>query len=117
MKYFLLILSVVAVTVFSGCKSTSANIQSKDPVARVPFDVYRDGAKPTRPYKEVGKLADDGKEVEQPEIEAKMIKQAKRMGGQAIIFETPKQSGLEPGFFSWGLKFTYLYKGTVISYE
>jgi hypothetical protein len=52
-----------------------------------------------------------------------MIKKAKKMGGNAILFEKPKESGIEGGgfyyrgFITSGGKLTYLYKGAVVVFE
>lgn len=63
-------------------------------------------------------MTDDGRENEQNEIEQKLIAKAAKMGGNAIIFSKPKQSGMEAQPFSFGkVDFTYLYKGTVIVYQ
>ncbi|MCP5516543.1 MAG: hypothetical protein H7A45_04695 [Verrucomicrobiales bacterium] len=87
-------------------------------MSAIPLDVYRAGDDIPKAYHEIGLLKDDGKEAEQQEIEAKMIKQAKKMGGDAIIFLEPKQSGMETEFWSWGAaKFTYLYQGRVVAYD
>jgi hypothetical protein len=112
----LALISVTAV-LLTGCETPNAG----GPTAAVPtaqVEVFHDGTKPAKPFKEIGTLTDDGKEEEQAEIEAKMIKKAQKMGGHAIIFAAPKQSGMEAaGPFSFAAKFTFLYKGTVVVYE
>lgn len=100
-----------------GCASTGSSTRTTaTPVADV--EIFRDGAVPPKPYKEIGKLTDDGKEGEQAEIEAKMIKQAKKMGASAILFDKPKPSGFEAAPFSFGkLDPTFQYKAIVAVYQ
>ncbi len=97
----------------AGCSTDkNASTPSKD------VEVFRDGARPTRAFKEITVLNDDGKIEEQPDIEAKMIKKAQKLRGDAIIFEKPEQSGLEAQPFGFGsFKYTYKYKGTVVAYQ
>jgi hypothetical protein len=120
MKTYQLLSSVAlssSLLLFCGCASTG---ESSRAAAAPTTDVeaFHDGAVPSKPYKEIGKLTDDGKEAEQQEIEAKMIKRAKKMGANAILFEKPKASGVEAAPFSFG-KFenTFLYKATVVVYQ
>jgi hypothetical protein len=111
---FLLSLTLLCGLLFAGCATQSKT--GLPPTTQV--DIFRDGTKPEKSCKEIGRLDDDGKESEQPEIEAKMIKRAKSMGGNAIVFEKPKPSGMEAGPWSFGsLKYTYLYRATVFVYE
>ena len=111
-----LLLSLVA-AFFVGCASPDGQHDSVKRKPATQIDTFRDGQKPTRAYKEIATLADDAREVEEPQIEAKMIQKAKRMGGNAIIFEPKSRSGAEfTGFFST-LSNTYLYKARVVVYE
>jgi hypothetical protein len=100
----------------AGCETTSS--QTGGPQAASNVEVFRDGAKPSRDYKEIRVLTDDGRENEQKEIETKMIAKAAKLGGNAIIFDKPKQSGVEAQPFSFGrFDLTYLYKGAVVVYQ
>ncbi len=74
------------------------------------------GQKPPKNYKELTLLTDDGRIEEQPAIEAKMIKKAKAMGANAIIFHPLIESGSEAQPFV-GWKKTYFYKASVVLYE
>ena len=62
-------------------------------------------------------IADDGRKEEQPGIEAKMIKKAKKMGDNAIIFQPLEASGEELRPFFAGLATAYVYKALVVAYE
>ena len=113
MKLTLLLSFVLALLV--GCASSGGqydNIKRK-PTTQV--DIFRDGQKPTRAYKEIGLLTDDGGLVEQRGIEAKLIRKAKRMGANAIIFQPLTKSGGELKGFS--VVDTYVYRALVIVYE
>ncbi len=83
------------------------------------IEVFRDDAIPSRPFKQIGILKDDGTAEEQEKVEAKMITKAKKMGGSAIVFDRPKQSGMEASYFSFpgAIKYTYLYRSVVVVYE
>lgn len=106
-----LALAALAFASVVGCQTTNTS----EPVAQI--EVFRGDSKPEKPYSEITSLTDDGAEAEQSEIEAKMIKKAQKMGGNAIIFAEPKQSGFEATPFTFSAKMTYLYKGTVIKYQ
>lgn len=118
-RTLLVALCLTTAPVFTGCQSDgpAASAPAARP-ASAQIDVFKDGEKPSRAFKSIGLLKDDGKDQEQEQIEAKMIAKAKKMGGQAILFDKPKQSGMEAEFFSFGqAKFTYLYKANVVVYE
>jgi len=97
-----------------GCQPSARYDTTKRP-ATADIDIFREGQKPTRAYKEIGVVTDDGRAVEQPTIEAKMIKKANRMGGNAVILHVPVRSGTEMAGFS--AVDTFLYKATVIVYQ
>jgi hypothetical protein len=78
------------------------------------LDIYRDGAKPTKSYKEITMLNDDGSLAEQAKIEQKFIKKAKGFGGNGLILPPLVRTGSELQGF--GLVDTYAYKGVVIVY-
>jgi hypothetical protein len=98
---------------FWGCASDSSRAPSTG-VPLVQLDVFRDGNKPTRAYKEIQLLTDEGRAGEQGSIEAKMLKKAKSLGGSGVIFVPREQVGSELSGF--GLSTTFLYKASVITY-
>jgi hypothetical protein len=112
-----LIVLFIGLFFLPGCKTPATQPPYTGSSSTAQFDIFRDGEKPTRPYKEIDLLKDDGRPVEQEDIEAKMIKKAKKMGGSAIIFKDPIKSGEDNAWGSGSLKVTYLYKGIVIVYE
>ena len=101
---------------FVGCQSSNTYDGEKQK-ASAQIDIFRDGAKPQVKYREIGMIADDGRKEEQPGIEGKMIKKAKGMGGNAIIFLPLEQSGEELRPFFAGLATAYVYKALVVVYE
>lgn len=111
-KAFLAALSLAALL---GCGTQELRYDSTKRHPTTAIDVFRDGQKPTKAYKEVGMVTDDGRAVEQPNIESKFIQKAKRMGGNAIIMYPPTKSGSELSGFS--LVDTFLYKASVVIYE
>lgn len=108
-----LTLTLALVCVF-GCATQTSQTAVRPATAEV--DVYRDGQKPQKNYKELTLLTDDGRIEEQQAIEAKMIRKAKSMGANAIIFHALIDSGGEGQMFG-GWKKTYFYKASVVVYE
>lgn len=112
MKSTLILL--VTIGLLAGCETTSP----KNTASAVPqVEVFRDGQSPTRSFKLLTILTDDGTEGEESEIQDKMIKKAKRLGASAVIFEPLKESGFEVAPFSFQAKKTYIYKAKVVTYE
>jgi hypothetical protein len=92
-----------ALFLLQGCTSTQTTQH---------LEIFRDGEKPNRDFKEIGILTDDGGLAEQGEIEQQMVKRAKKMGADAIWFEKLTQTGDELKGF--GLQKTYLYKAHAV---
>ena len=112
---------LVTTLLMIGCSSTK---NSSQPTPEKQIDVYREnGLQPTREFRELGLLVDDGKEIEQPKIEQKMIGKARKLGGDAIIFMEPRFSGTDDQYFIHnrfaigGSKITFLFRGVVIAYK
>ncbi len=99
--------SLVVLTLVCGCANSPT-----DPQNRV--EVLREGHLPNRQFSEVGMLSDSGALREQGVIEAKMLKLAKRLGADAVIFDLPIQEGGELQGFSWVQ--TYLFRARAIVY-
>jgi hypothetical protein len=103
----------ITVLVLAGCATDTQQASGKG--SAVTLDVFRDGNKPSRPYKEIRLLTDEGRAVEQPTIEDKMLKKAQALGGVGIIFFPKEATGAEAsGLF--GVSTTFLYKASVIVY-
>jgi hypothetical protein len=109
------ILGLGVVIALLGCGTPDGQYDSIKRAATASVDIYRDGKKPDRGYKEIGLLTDDAALGEQGEVEAKFVKQAKRMGGNAVILHPLIKTGGELKGFS--IVETYLYKASVIVYE
>ncbi|MBI2926385.1 MAG: hypothetical protein HYY24_11880 [Verrucomicrobia bacterium] len=107
-------LVALAVLLLAGCET----LESKGNSGGKQVEVFRDGKEPSRPYTVLESIADDGREEEEPTIEAKMIKKAQRLGADAILFEPKKESGYEATPIWWGgVKKTYLYKAKAVKYQ
>ncbi len=106
----------LALSLLVGC-ATQDGLNSAPTAPAANIEMFRDGQKPTKPYKELGMLTDDGGLKEQPEIEAQFIKKAKQMGGNAIILEPLVKTGGEVKPFTIHWTDTYLYKAIVIRCE
>ena len=100
-----------------GCTST-LDSQAAQANARTP-DVYHEGKPPSRRYHEIALLKDNGRRDEQVTIEAKMVKEARGMAADGIVFLPLIRSGTDAGsdLFTSTAKPTYLYRGSVIRYE
>jgi hypothetical protein len=101
---------LVAFVLAWGCSAPGAE---RRPGALV--EVFRDGQKPSKAFKEIGMLTDDGGLGEQGTIEGKFLRKAKRMGANAIIMYPLQKTGAELKGFS--LVDTFLYKASVVVYE
>jgi hypothetical protein len=107
---------VLIVVLLFGCASPDVRYDSTKRAPTTHIDIFRDGAKPDRAFKEISTLVDDAREVEEPQVEANMIKKAKRMGGNAILFQPKTINGSElTGLATWSR--TYLYKARIVVYE
>lgn len=107
MRSAALAIFALALFLIQGCATTNSQPQH--------VEIFRDGEKPPRTYKEIGILTDDGGLGEQGEIEAQMIKRAKGNGADALIFEKLTQTGDELKGF--GLQKTYLFKAHMVVYQ
>lgn len=106
----LILVWLLALIFAPGCVAPGAE---RRPGALV--EVFRDGQKPSKAFKEVGFLTDDGGLGEQGKIEGKFLRKAKRMGANAIIMYPLQKTGAELKGFS--VVDTFLYKASVIVYE
>ncbi len=109
--------TVVALLVM-GCETAGGG---RGPATQVPakqVEIFKDGKEPDRNYTVLRTLMDDGREVEEAEIEAKMVKTARKLGADALFFEPKKESGFEAIHpFTFGVKKTYLFKARAVRYQ
>src|SRR5687768_7971537 len=107
-----LLLSAIFAVVLCGCASTPNGSVAKD------IAVFQVGESPIQQYTVLGTLKDDAAEHEEDEITEEFKKKARKMGGDAIIFRSKKQSGMEVKPFSFGkLDITYLYTVDVLRFQ
>jgi len=75
-----------------GC----VNMTTYDSVKRPPttqIDIFRDGTKPSRPYREIGTVGQDVRLSEQAGIEKRLVEKAKAIGANAIILQPATRLG------------------------
>ena len=116
MKAKILHFSIIFSSLFillAGCATPDSSVSIGSGPKRI--ELFRDGQKPNRLYKEIGLLTDDGALGEQGDIEAKFIKKAKKMGADALILSPLVKTGGELKGF--GIVDTYLYKASAIVYD
>jgi len=113
------LIAIALSVILVGC-ATSENQVSYDTEKRAAskqLDIFRDGAKPDRKYREIGMLGDEGRRGEQAGIEAKILKKARAMGANAVIFLPLEKTGEEVNLGSLGLAETFAYKALAVAYE
>jgi len=65
------------------------------------LDIFQDGNKPTKPYKEIAELTYVGFTDEEPDAKADIVKHAKKLGANGLIFVPPIRTGYQ---FNFGAK-------------
>jgi len=109
-------LSLLMTLCLVGC-ATSDTATSNRPGAKQ-IAVYQAANPPTQKYIVIRTLKDDAAEVEEDEVTEKFIKDARKLGGDAIIFHEKKPSGMEVEPFGFGkINNTFLYRVDVIRFE
>ena len=106
---------VVSLALLAGCASTSSQSATAKTAPTVDLEVFRDGAVPSKPCKVIAVIQEEGREEEQKKLETKLIEKAKGLGGHAIVFDVPRQSGFQSEFLG-SFKVSYLYRATVVVY-
>jgi hypothetical protein len=111
------ILSLLAIFLLSACVTTSTGSSAKSS-GQKEIAIFQSEQPPTRPFTLIRTLKDDAGEDEEDEITEKFVKQARKLGGDAIVFREKKQSGLEVVPFGFGkIKYTFLYGVDVVRFE
>lgn len=112
------LLSLFLLLCLTACETTSTGPSGAAKPGAKEIAVFQWNSPPDKKYTVLRTLKDDATEQEEDEITKEFIKQARKLGGDAILFHEKKQSGMEAGPFSFGkLNFTYLYKVDVIRFE
>jgi hypothetical protein len=114
MKSFVLPLLFVPI-LYCGCGTTPIRYDSLTRPATRNVDVYHDDQSPTRDYKVIGLLVDDGRMEEKRYLEGKFARTAKKMGGDGLMFVPLEQTSRAPE--GWEIYDTYAYKAYVITYD
>lgn len=116
MKRLSTMFGLVALLIFAGCASTDEVVldsTKRPPTATI--DVYKDGKMPDRKFKEIAELSFLGPRDDELRAEKRFIGQAKKMGGNGIIFVV-EQAGQKGGFTVFQTA-AFVFKGKVIVYE
>src|SRR3954469_14514287 len=90
----LTLISLFFVLFCAGCQSVT---EYSVPAG---LEVFEDGQKPSKPMKLIGEIKDDGPLIEKSDIDAAMMKRAKKLGADFIILHKPVQAGI--GFSPFG---------------
>jgi hypothetical protein len=116
MKSSLLLLLLLLVPIlFCACGTTQVRYDSVKRSPTKSVDVYRNAQTPSRAYKVIGMLADDGRMEEKDYLEGKFTRKARRMGGNGLLFVPFEQTSKAPE--GWEIYDTYAYKAYVVTYD
>jgi hypothetical protein len=116
MKRFSTLLGLLTVLFITGCATTDEILL--DSTKRAPttsVEIYKDGTMPDRKFKEIAELSFLGPREDELRAQKRFIGQAKKMGGNGVIF-TVSNGSLKGG----GTLFqtvAYVFKGKVIVFE
>jgi hypothetical protein len=105
-----LVISLFVALVFSGCQSVT---EYSVPAG---LDVFEAGRMPTKPMTLIGEIKDDGPLIEKSDIEAAMMKRAKKRGADFIILHNPVPAGVSFSPFG-GANQKYFYRGQFGKYQ
>lgn len=116
MKRISTLLGLLTFLLFAGCASTDEIvIDSTKRTATASVDVYKEGKMPDRKHKEIAELSFLGPREAELRALKRFIDQAKKMGGNGVIF-TISNGSLKGGGTAFQTV-AYVFKGTVIVYE
>jgi hypothetical protein len=107
----LLLSSLFFALIVTGCQSVTEYDQNPG------IDVFEaPGQKPSKPIKLLGEITDDGPLIKKADLQAMMVKRAKKRGADFIILHEPVPAGV--GFSPFGgAQQTYLYRGQFGKYQ
>lgn len=117
-KRKVLAISILACLVVAGCASSPKEVMydaGKRP-ATTSIEVFRDGTKPGKTYKEIGELSCEDFGGEDAKVLKMLIENAKKVGANAIIMQPRQDTGYFFNMFGRsGNK--YLWKAVAIAYS
>jgi len=79
-------------------------------------EVFRDGNKPSRQFKELGELAYEDFGGEEPKVMRQMLERAKQLGADAIILQPRTDTGYHFNLFGRSGN-RYMYKSVAVAYQ
>lgn len=112
--HVVLTLSLVLLT---GCAAPREVIYDESAIRKptTAVEVFRDGVKPEKPYKEIGEIAFEDFGGEEPKVMQEIVTRAKELGANAIIMQPRTATGYQFNPFGRsGDKF--LWKGIAVVY-
>jgi hypothetical protein len=123
MKTTIALLLTVPLLLVSGCVTADKIVMDSTP--RPPttsVDVFKDGRKPDRNFKEIAELSFLGPREEELRAQKRFILQAKELGGNGVLFSVVEAGQKGGGAFGpsgggFGVSTAWVFKGTVIFYE
>ena len=110
------LLGLITFLVITGCATTDEVVldsTKREPTTSV--DVYKDGKMPESKFKEIAELSFLGPREDELRAQKRFIAQAKKMGGNGIIFLV-ELAGQKGGFTVFQTT-SFVFKGKVIVYE
>lgn len=112
-------IALAALVFVLGCASTDKVVFDTTP--RPPttsVDVYKDGKKPDRKYKEIAEMTYLAKREKELHAQRQFIEEARKIGGNGILM-TVADAGVRGGgsMYGHGVKSVWLFKSKVIVYE
>lgn len=86
---------------FLGCSTHELAYDNIKRKSTTSLDIYRDGIKPTKPYKEIAELTYVGFADEEPNAKTDLAKRAKKLGANGLMFLPREDTGYQ---FNFGAK-------------
>jgi len=99
---------------FAGCE-TFAHFEHRGPGDLKRVEIFPTNAKPPAHIHELGVLSEEGTLRQKGEIEARFVRNARRSGADALLFDPMFKTGEEVSLFSMADK--YLFKATMVAYD
>ena len=108
------ILFLLSIIVLVGCASDMAyDGVKREPKAQI--DVFSEGNKPTKPYKEIASFTERGNPEDESKFNGDFARRAKKIGADGLILKPGEAGGASYGPFGGGT--FYIFRGIAFVYE
>jgi hypothetical protein len=110
--------SALLVAFLFGCSSAPREViyDHTQRQRTVAVEVFRDGNKPEKPYKEIGEIAYEDFGGEEPRVMNEMLDRARKLGANALIMQPRVDTDYQ--FNPFGRSGSrYMYKAIAVVYE